>query len=98
MYSYAYLQNIPEPMSTSQFVLEVRVICTFPSVSFSQADRRQTFEQESESRERGKKKTAFTKEASSGKQDRKRGRPKGTNVSTVGQSQQTLSAFFYGSV
>lgn len=52
MYSYAYLQNIPEPMSTSQFVFEVRVICTFPSVSFSQADRRQTFEQESESRER----------------------------------------------
>ena len=42
-----------------------------------------------------KKKTAFTKEASSGKQGRKRGRPKGTNVSTeVGKSQQTLSAFF----
>ena len=45
-----------------------------------------------------KEKTAFTKEASSGKQGRKRGRPKGTNVSTVGQSQQTLSAFFSGSV
>ena len=92
-FSSAYLHPSPCPNLSSYLKLGLYVLSLvylFPKPTVGRPS--------SKKAKAEKEKTAFTKEASSGKQGRKRGRPKGTNVSTVGQSQQTLSAFFYGSV